>query len=85
MVTIVDEQRPGISLGAAGYLTKPIDRERLQRLVSRFQGASTPHSSPVGRDESVQRERMRGWLEGLQWIVREAINGREALNRLQED
>jgi len=28
MVTIVDEHRRGIALGAAGYLTKPIDRER---------------------------------------------------------
>ena len=29
MVTIVDEYRRGIALGAAGYLTKPIDRGRL--------------------------------------------------------
>jgi len=29
-VTIVDEHRRGIALGAAGYLTKPIGRERLQ-------------------------------------------------------
>jgi CheY-like chemotaxis protein len=32
----------------------------------------------------VQRERMRGWLEGPQWTVREAENGREALKRIQE-
>jgi hypothetical protein len=35
-------------------------------------------------DDAVQRERMRGWLEGPQWTVREAENGREALNRIQE-
>ena len=34
MVTIVDERRRGISLGAAGYLTKPIDRERLRRAAA---------------------------------------------------
>src|SRR5215218_5530262 len=28
---------------------------------------------------------MLGWLEGSQRIVRQAENGREALNRLQED
>jgi CheY-like chemotaxis protein len=28
---------------------------------------------------------MRGWLEGPRWIVREAENGREALNRIQEN
>jgi CheY-like chemotaxis protein len=27
---------------------------------------------------------MRGWLEGPQWSVQEAENGREALNRIQE-
>jgi CheY-like chemotaxis protein len=36
MVTIVDEHRRGMALGAAGYLTKPIDRERLTALVQRF-------------------------------------------------
>src|SRR5262249_25201227 len=36
MVTILDEHRRGVALGAAGYLTKPIDRERLHRLVGRF-------------------------------------------------
>ena len=41
MVTIVDEQRRGIALGAAGYLTKPIDRERLHQLVSRFRAPTT--------------------------------------------
>ena len=45
MVSIVDEQRRGMALGAAGYLTKPIDRERLIAMLQRFcrhacQGAS---------------------------------------------
>jgi two-component system, NtrC family, sensor kinase len=85
MVTIVDEQRRGASLGAAGYLTKPIDRERLHRLISRFQAPARPTRVLLVEDDSVQRERMRGWLEGPQWMVREAVNGREALNRLQEE
>ena len=36
-------------------------------------------------DDAVQRERMRGWLEGPQWAVREAENGREALKRIEEN
>jgi CheY-like chemotaxis protein len=31
MITIVDEHRRGVALGAAGYLTKPIDREQPPR------------------------------------------------------
>ena len=42
MITIVDEHRRGIALGAAGYLTKPIDRERLHRLVNRFRAQVPP-------------------------------------------
>ena len=84
MVTIVDEQRRGIALGAAGYLTKPIDRERLHRLVGRFRAPTPPTRVLLVEDDPVQRERMLGWLEGQQWIVQEAANGREALARLQE-
>src|SRR5215467_1175542 len=84
MITIVDEHRRGIALGAAGYLTKPIDRERLHRLVSRFRARVPPTCVLLVEDDAVQRERMRGWLEGPQWTVREAENGREALNRIQE-
>jgi len=85
MITIVDEQRRGIALGAAGYLTKPIDRERLRRVIGRFRAPARPTRILVVEDDAVQRERMRGWLEGPQWIVREAENGREALNRIQEN
>src|SRR5262249_43271188 len=63
MITIVDEHRRGIALGAAGYLTKPIDRERLHRLVSRFRAPVPPTRVLMVEDDTVQRERMRGWLE----------------------
>jgi CheY-like chemotaxis protein len=36
-------------------------------------------------DDTVQRQRMLGWLERPQWIVREAANGREALVLLREE
>jgi adenylate cyclase len=85
MVTIVDEHRRGIALGAAGYLTKPIDRERLHRLVSRFRASTPPTRVLLVEDDPVQRDRMLGWLEGQQWSVQEAANGREALARLQEE
>jgi CheY-like chemotaxis protein len=85
MVTIVDEHRRGIALGAAGYLSKPVDRERLHQLISRFRAAAPPTRVLVVEDDALQRERMLGWLTGPQWSVREAANGREALDRLQQD
>src|SRR6266540_1542913 len=85
MITIVDEHRRGFALGAAGYLTKPIDRERLRHVIGRFRAPARPTRVLVVEDDAVQRERMLGWLEGPQWTVREAENGREALNRIQEN
>ena len=85
MVSIVDDKRRGIALGAAGYLTKPIDRERLHKLVRRFQSPRRATRVLMVEDDTVQRQRMLGWLERPQWIVREAANGREALVLLREE
>jgi two-component system, NtrC family, sensor kinase len=84
MVTILDEQRRAVALGAAGYLTKPIDRERLHRLLDRFRAAARPTRVLVVEDEPFQRELVRGWLEGQDFIVQEAANGREALACLRQ-
>ena len=85
MVTILDEQRRATALGAAGYLTKPIDRHTLQRMIDRFRASARPTRILLLEDDDVQRERVREWLEGQPWIVQEAANGREALARLQAE
>jgi adenylate cyclase len=84
MVSTLDEQRRGAALGAAGYLTKPIDRERLRGLLDRFWAPAQPTRVLVVEDDPYQRERMRGWIESRHAIVQQAANGKEALERLQE-
>ena len=85
MVTILDEQRRAASLGAAGYLTKPIDRDRLRRIMGRFRTPARATRVLLVEDDADQRERLRAWLEGQHWLVQEAANGREALACLQAD
>jgi signal transduction histidine kinase/DNA-binding response OmpR family regulator len=85
MVTIVDEQRRSAALGAAGYLAKPIDRERLHRIVGRFRGRARPARVLLVEDEEVQRARAKEWLQDQQWIVEEAANGGDALARLRRN
>src|SRR5262249_30328186 len=63
MITILDEHRRGVALGAAGYLTKPIDRERLHRVVSRFRAPARPTRILLVEDDADQRQRLRGWLK----------------------
>jgi signal transduction histidine kinase/CheY-like chemotaxis protein/HAMP domain-containing protein len=84
MITILDEHRRGVALGAAGYLTKPIDRERLHRVVSRFRAPARPTRILLVEDDADQRQRLRGWLKDEQWAVQEAANGREALALLKD-
>jgi signal transduction histidine kinase/CheY-like chemotaxis protein len=84
MITILDEHRRGVALGAAGYLTKPIDRERLTRMINRFRVPTRQTRVLMVDDDGTQRERLRGWLEDEQWVVQEAANGRDALALLQD-
>jgi adenylate cyclase len=84
MATIVDEQRHGMTLGAVGYLSKPIDREKLVDLIARYRAPSGPTRVLVVEDDVSQRERIRSWLEPQNWLLIEAENGRIALERLSE-
>jgi PAS domain S-box-containing protein len=86
MITIVDESRRGIALGAAGYLTKPIDRNRLVRVLARYRAVGNrPLSALIVEDDADQREIMRSILGAEGWSVVEAANGRIALERLAEE
>jgi signal transduction histidine kinase/CheY-like chemotaxis protein len=84
MATIVDEQRHGMTLGAVGYLTKPIDREKLVDLIAKYRAPSDPTRVLVVEDDATQRERIRSWLEPQNWSLIEADNGHAALDRLSE-
>ncbi|MBV8837781.1 MAG: GAF domain-containing protein [Alphaproteobacteria bacterium] len=82
MVTILDEQRRGMALGVAGYLTKPIDRERLRAVVKRLRTPARSVRLLLVDDDELQRRRLRQWLEAEQWSVDEAESGRAALARI---
>ena len=84
MATIVDERRHGMTLGAVGYLTKPIDREKLVGLIAKYRAPSGPTRVLVVEDDAMQRERIRSWLGPQTWLLIEAENGRVALDRLRE-
>ena len=84
MATIADEQRRGMALGAVGYLTKPIDRDKLVHLIHLYKAPIAPTRVLVVEDDATQRDRIRIWLEPQHWVVSEAENGRVALDRLNE-
>jgi adenylate cyclase len=83
MMTISDEKQKGITLGASGYLTKPVDRAQLAQLLDRFKMAM-PRALVV-EDNLTDRDMMRRLLAGEGWEVTVASNGREALERLKSE
>jgi CheY-like chemotaxis protein len=44
MLTMVDDRKTGLALGAAEYLVKPIDREALIRVLRRYRPSSAPET-----------------------------------------
>ncbi len=81
MLTMLDDRNLGYTLGAADYLTKPIDRERLVAVLGRYR-----QDLPVlvVDDDPDFRELARRMLEREGYAVIEADNGRAALDRLRE-
>src|SRR5439155_8716142 len=56
MLTIVDNQTMGYSLGASEYLAKPIDRDRLAAVLKRCVGETRTRSALVVDDEPEARD-----------------------------
>ncbi|MCS0495914.1 response regulator [Ancylobacter sp. MQZ15Z-1] len=81
MLTIVDDRNLGYSLGAAEYMTKPIDRQRLIALIHKF-APGDEHAVLVVDDDPHVRAMVRTTIEGVGLTAIEAANGREALEWL---
>ena len=82
MLSIVEDRGLGYALGAADYLTKPIDRARLVAALRRYCQDRDACTVLVVEDDPATRETVRRALEQDGWSVDEAANGRIALERL---
>jgi signal transduction histidine kinase/CheY-like chemotaxis protein len=79
MLTIVDERILGSSLGAADYLLKPVNRERLSDALRKLVVSASSGTVLVVEDDPDARAMLRRMLERDGCTVIEAPNGREAL------
>jgi signal transduction histidine kinase/DNA-binding response OmpR family regulator len=83
MVSMVEDRDIGMALGAAEYLQKPVDREKLVATLRRFRGPRERRPVLLVEDDDATREVIRRALENDGWLVSEARNGRDALGSLQ--
>jgi PAS domain S-box-containing protein len=84
MLTITDERNLGFSLGAAEYLTKPIERAQLSAVLARYRRPAGAGVLLV-EDDADTRAVLRRTLEKEGWRVTEAENGRVGLARVAAD
>jgi CheY-like chemotaxis protein len=84
MLSIMDNQSLGYALGASDYLTKPIDSDRLARVLKKYASQTTSARILIVEDDSDSREMLGRKLRTLGWTVSEAKNGRVALERVRE-
>jgi PAS domain S-box-containing protein len=85
MVTIIDNRNLGFSLGASDYLTKPVDREQLSAILSKYAPGGFSGPVLVVDDDPDARRLIRFLLEREGVQVREAGDGREALQSIDQE
>jgi signal transduction histidine kinase/DNA-binding response OmpR family regulator len=85
MLTIVDDRNLGYSLGAAEYMTKPVDRERLLALVRRFTAKKAHGVVLIVDDDAEVRNVICSTLQPAGLRTAEAANGRAALDWLNRN
>jgi len=83
MVSMMDEQNLGFSLGATDYLTKPVEPNRLSALLKRL--CTQPDATVfIVDDDQGTRDRLSRMVREGGWTPAVAENGRIALDRIAE-
>src|SRR5690606_31186972 len=84
IASILEEKNLGFSMGAAEYLTKPFERDRLLAILRRFQCDLATCRVLVIEDDLVTRDLLNRILTDAGCITTTASSGREGLHHLQE-
>ena len=79
MLTMLDDPGRGFMLGAADYVTKPVDRRALSQILKKYTCPNPPCPVLLVEDDPVARSLTRSILEKEGWRVTEAENGRVAI------
>ena len=83
MLTMVENKKMGMRLGAADYMTKPVDRDRLAAILQKYRCKQPPCPVLLVEDDTTTREMMREMLTHAGWSVLEAANGQIALEMVR--
>jgi signal transduction histidine kinase/DNA-binding response OmpR family regulator len=82
MVTVLNERGMAIPLGAADFVTKPVDRQRLTAILRKHCANPSSASILVVEDDLPTRETLCRSVATMGYVPHVAINGRSALDWL---
>jgi CheY-like chemotaxis protein len=85
MLSILDEQEKGFALGAADYLIKPFNRDRLRAILARHRRAATGGRVLIVEDDAATRALLREMLVKEGCAVDVAEDGLAALARVEAE
>lgn len=84
IATMVENRTMGYALGAAEYMMKPIDRERLVGICGKLCKKGAARRALLIEDTADARDLIQRALEREGWSVSAADNGKSGLARLKE-
>ncbi|QNK58793.1 hybrid sensor histidine kinase/response regulator [Paenibacillus sp. PAMC21692] len=85
MISMMDEQRLAYAMGAAEYVTKPVQRDRLIGIIEKYVQERQSHSVLVIEDDAITSDMMTKMLSKEGYNVIQADNGHHALSLLEQD
>jgi CheY-like chemotaxis protein len=85
MLSILDEQEKGFALGAADYLVKPFNRERLRAILARHRRLASGGRVLIVEDDDATRTLLRDMLLKEGCTVDVAEDGIAALARVEAE
>jgi len=79
MLTIIDDKNLGYALGVSEYLTKPIPKDRLMKVLAKHRSSSSASRVLLVEDDPDTRQLLARFLCNEGWQVSEAPNGKIGL------
>lgn len=79
MTTVIEDRRLAATLGADDYLSKPVSRDALDRVLTRFRPHVQPGDVLIVEDEESLRHMLARLVERNGWIPRQAAHGGVAM------
>lgn len=83
VITIIDNEKQALALGADGFLIKPVDRLQLLHKLNTLINQNKPQKILLIDDDPAYRYLVKQLLVNTQLSTLEAANGREGLNLAQ--